>query len=545
MITWYAAGEQFTVTLPNETQGEPFRGLGVRARSLESGAVWRLRPVNSSFGYSTYHPHPKFEVGGVTYDLSPGDNTLVEYRPADAPSVIRFTFAEPTSMKIVYEGAEPVGEGEENTATSPPGLSGLWLSSDWRTMNEASLLDDLGAAVRLGGFTHRLLDEGWYTEDSPVLLTPRDDDRMSALRVVEAYRSAGIPVVLWMPSWVRYGTVLWDACDSKGWFVKTGEGKSYVFPVKGDGDVYGSYLDFSNNEVVARWRGRLAKLLDLGGVTVSGAAGVAGWKLDFGENLPDDAVMLGEILLPDVKPGKCGFSDYASAATAGVGQSGVVVRSGWRHTPTVAGLWTGDHDATMGRFNGLMSAVHCLRTAHNIGYTETGFDIGGYFGTPTELEMLGWQGLAAASSFGVYHGLGERHPARYPSSVQSMHVKVAAVRTLIRETDPSFYSYGEWFTGVVDDEHAGGVMVAQRNTEKVIVGVGAGRDQTPVLFPEGRWMNPVTGSVFEGSGNMLGDAAAYSHTHQKHRGHGKHGKRGRLITVEGADALLPVFLNIR
>lgn len=490
----FRAGETLHVTLPE--QGESLSdndvvGLGVRTRPLEPSATWRIRPLNSSVGWDNYHPHPTFTIPSQneTYRLFPGDNTLCEYRPADALNCLRLTFTETTHVHVSPH-ASPNPKNHSEGGETPH----TWLSSDHRTLTGGTLLADAATTASMGdehGFTHRLVDAGWYTEHARNLFTPHPN--VNLRDVADAYTQLGMPLILWIPPFVQCGTTLWETLAAKRWLVAR-DVPAYTpatFPVFGDG-AWGSYLDFTNPELAGVWNAHLNHLVR--------EYNVAGFKLDFGENLPYTNIRFYNPDPPagERPPSKTSYPDYASRAT--VPQTGqppwsVTVRSGFATTPGRAAFWAGDQDATMHRFNGLVSAFHALRTSQNVGYSRSGFDVGGYFGTPTEHEMVAWVGFAAVSNLRIYHGLGERHPAKLGGRVRATHERwIAGGVGEVTSLDSTFWGRGRY---VYRDATVDAPRVYQRQTDTLIVPVSAGRAVTPAFLPAGVWENITTGVVCE------------------------------------------------
>ena len=136
--------------------------------------------------------------------------------------------------------------------------------------------------------------------------------------------------------------------------------------------------------------------------------GITGFKADFGEQLPEYAVL---------KSGETGgrahnaFVRYYLQATIDAfdGRTPEIIsRSG---SPRVrAPIWSGDQTSDFCPKTGLPSAIRAAQSASLAGWSFVGSDLGGYFGTPTPQVFARWAQFSCFTPLMMLHGLGCREP---------------------------------------------------------------------------------------------------------------------------------------
>lgn len=449
-------------------------GFGVRFAPLEPSDVWRLRVANRAYGHQTYAPSGRFSVGSRSFVLNSAGGDVIEYRPPERPDVLRVRTAAGTTLDH-----DP---GPAMACELPPWARGFWLSGTWVGLDQQSVERDLHQAVDSGcSLAGRLIDEGWYGHRGEMFEPSAAFPDLASL--VARHLSAGLEVALWVAPWVPVGTVQWGEFTRRRWFVEAEDGSPLVFPVVGDGVVTGSYIDLSKAEPAAAWTAAVAGLRSIG---------VRAVKLDFGEALPDDARLSGEVgsdLAPDPQR-RNWFPVYAQRATrAGLGAEGFLMsRSGWTGSEQITSNWIGDQSSDGSRFAGLGSALWGLQSATASGYGSVGMDVGGYFGAPTERWMVAWQRTSLLFDFGMYHGLEERAPWRLGPAVRAEHDRCAEL----------FELFGERRRGQVEiDTTESGQLIAQRQIGEFVVVADLAR---PIVFraPPGEWADLRSGASVTG-----------------------------------------------
>ncbi len=172
-------------------------------------------------------------------------------------------FAAATPLELV---------GRYTRVTGAPAVPAPWALGPliWRNENssDTEVLDDM-AAIR----KHDLAITGMWIDrpyDTHVNNFEFDPDRFKdAQKMVDAVRAAGFGVGLWSTPYVEEGAAAHAKVSAEGWFV--GVPKVATQFLK-----WGAPLDLTNPAAAEFWRGQIKKMAD---------RGVAGWKLDFGEDI--------------------------------------------------------------------------------------------------------------------------------------------------------------------------------------------------------------------------------------------------------------------
>jgi len=161
-------------------------------------------------------------------------------------------------------------------------------------------------------------------------------------------------------------------------------------------------VDFSRPEASAAWQERHRKLLEMG---------VAVMKTDFGEGLPEDALMA------DGRDGRAWRNLYPlwynrtvfEAIERVTERNGLVWgRSGWAGSQRYPAQWGGDPEAS------LAGMAASLRGGLSYALSAPGFwshDIGGFYGQPPSPELyVRWAQFGLLSPLARAHGLSPREP---------------------------------------------------------------------------------------------------------------------------------------
>jgi alpha-D-xyloside xylohydrolase len=248
------------------------------------------------------------------------------------------------------------------------------------------------------------LDPDWLVVDRLntdfIWNTERFGDRK---QFVEDLADLGLRLSVWELPYLDPASPLFEEAEREGYLVRRTDGTlaGIVKTPTPDGRMR-ALIDFTNPDAVAWWQGMHEAFLD---------DGVAVFKTDFGEALPDDAQLF------DGTPANHAHNTYplryngvvSEAIARYTGRSPLVWgRSGWAGSQRYPGQWAGDAESTVA---GMQATV---RGGLSYAVSAPGFwshDIGGFFGPElTPGLYVRWTQLGALSPLMRAHGLRPREP---------------------------------------------------------------------------------------------------------------------------------------
>lgn len=213
----------------------------------------------------------------------------------------------------------------------------------------------------------------------------------------------GMRLSMWEVPYLDPASPRYAEAEAAGYLVKTTSGE--VAKLRGTPTPDGRHralIDFSNPDARSWWQGMHHDFLD---------DGVAVFKTDFGEGLPDDAA------LADATPANHAHNLYTLKYNGSVSdglaehldRSPLVWgRSGWAGSHRYPGQWGGDAESTVA---GMQATV---RGGLSYAVSAPGFwshDIGGFFGPELTPELyVRWTQFGALSPLMRAHGLRPREP---------------------------------------------------------------------------------------------------------------------------------------
>ena len=415
---------------------EHFLGLGERFNHVDQrGQVVDLLVVNGASGGLTYKPVP-FYISSAGYGLliDTGARTLLRLATPDEPTVVSIRCnAASVSLRLI-PGSSPKEILTRYTAHAgrpslpPMWVFGPWKSRDWMQETEETALEDVDEGRRLGlPGTVKLIDASWQAYYQSFTFHPERFPHPE--QMIRHIRSLGYRLVLWVAPWiVRDATTpseTYQECARRGLFIRRPDGETYVHRLANSPTFVGSCLDFTNPETVAWWQSHIRRLAQMG---------VDGFKTDFGEQVPEDAVFA------DGRTGRELHNVYprlynqataeALAQETAPDQSGgiLLARSAWHGSQRFSAIFAGDQSSDFGPATGLPSVIVAGQNAGLSGFPYWACDIGGYFGTPTDEVFVRWAQFGAFCPIMQIHGTGCREPWRFSATTLATYRRYAQLR---------------------------------------------------------------------------------------------------------------------
>jgi len=391
-------------------------GLGERfGRSIANGQRFRLR-VEDALGTGTglaYKPVPVWHVSaGWTGFLNTGTTVTADVGHR-LPSVLSLEVDDLALDLYVVAGDDPRTRLGAYTALTGRGpRPPLWAFGYWmgrcRYRSAAEMLD-VARTMREHDVPADVLhlDPDWLVVDRLstdfVWNTERFGDPGEFVRDLEEH---GFRLSVWELPYLDPVSPLHPEAEAGGHLVRTTSGEPAR--LRGTPTPDGrprSIIDLTRPETRRWWQDLHADLL---------ADGVAVFKTDFGEGLPDDAA------LADGTPPEHAHNlfplRYNGAVSEGIarhtGRAPLVWgRSGWAGSQRYPGQWGGDAESTVA---GMQATV---RGGLSYAVSAPGFwshDIGGFFGPElTPGLYVRWTQLGALSPLMRAHGLRPREPWQF------------------------------------------------------------------------------------------------------------------------------------
>ncbi|SFT57966.1 TIM-barrel domain-containing protein [Mesorhizobium sp. YR577] len=397
-------------------------------------------------GQSVRYYLENFGLGNGTYLPSPWIATTLGYAvflPEEAPAVFHIAPSfDPNVFRIQVEGDRldleiHLGDLSELYALlidriGPPlmpedSFFSLWKAGDWRTENAKTVAADVAGHSSLGlPMGVKLIDAYWSGEvHSFAFDTQKYPD---AEGMIADLTKDGTDIYLWLCPWVVVGTRSYEHAKAQGYVIVDAAGELITRRPGANPNIIAALIDFSNPKARAWWSDNLRGLLK---------QGIKGFKADFGEQLPEHAV-----LMSGETGGKAhnAFVRYYLEATIDAfdgGTPAIISRSG---SPRIrAPIWSGDQTSDFCPKTGLPSAIRAVQSASLSGWSFVGSDLGGYFGTPTPQVFARWAQFACFTPLMMLHGLGCREPWDMDDSSARTYKRFAALHLALL---PVFQHYG-------------------------------------------------------------------------------------------------------
>lgn len=489
-------GEQFTRLVKN---GQRLVLRAEDALGTGTGRAYKPVPVwHSSAGYTGF-----LNTGAVvTADVA-----------HTRPSVLGLT-VEDEALDVYLVGGEDPGQRLSSyTALTGRGqVPPLWAFGLWMgrcRYHSRAEMEEVGRGMREHGVPCDVLhlDPDWLVTDRLNCDFVWNDERFGDRRdFVAGLRELGLRLSVWEVPYLDPVSPRYAEAEETGYLVRDAAGD--VAHVAGTPTPDGrprALVDLTDPDARAWWQRLHEAFLD---------DGVAVFKTDFGEGLPDDAV------LADGTPPNHAHNLYPLRYNAAVsevaarhagGPSLVWGRSGWAGSHRYPGQWGGDAESTVAG----MRAT--LRGGLSYALSAPGFwshDVGGFYGPELTPELyVRWAQFGALSPLMRAHGLRPREPwefggqaleivrewvrLRYsllPYLWQVAHESAARGWPVLRPLAFA-YPHDPLARGIDDAYLLGGDLLAVP-----VFDDGPGPVRREFYVPAGRWTDLLTGTPYDGPG---------------------------------------------
>lgn len=399
---------------------EDITGFGEQfSRLVKNGQRLVLR-VEDALGTGTglaYKPVPVWHSSrGYTALVNTGAVVTADVGH-HLPSVFGLTVADEAVDLYVIGGSTPKRRLTSYTAlTGRSAVPPLWAFGYWMgrcRYHTAAEMETVARGMRRHDVPCDVLhlDPDWLVVDRLntdfIWNTARFGDRRSFVRTLEGHQ---LRLSVWELPYLDPASPRYRDAEERGYLVhdRNGAVAAVARTPSPDGRPR-ALVDFTNAEARSWWQEMHREFL---------ADGVAVFKTDFGEGLPDDAA------LADGTPSNQAhnlypllYQDAVSAAIARyTGRNPLVWgRSGWAGSQRYPGQWSGDAESTVAG----MQAT--LRGGLSYALCAPGLwshDIGGFFGPELTPGLYArWTQLGALSPLMRAHGLRPREPWEFGTRV--------------------------------------------------------------------------------------------------------------------------------
>lgn len=409
---------------------EHYFGFGERFNQIDQRGkeVW-VRVVNGASGNMAYKPVPFFISSkgyGVLVDTDlemnarmavPDDSSTISLRAEGDSLSAYFYTGSPEEVLSAYtlKAGRP--------ALPPAWVFGPWKSRDWTVEDQNTVLDDVRQSRKYDlACSVKLIDAKWETADHSFAFDPVKYPDVEGM-VREAH-AAGMRMVLWVSPWMVHepsSKQVYEEAAAAGYLIKDRNGSVYLHRLGNSPGFVGSCIDFTNPEAVKWWQGHIKRLVGLG---------FDGFKTDFGEQVPDDAVFYDGRTGREVHNVFPRLYNQATYDAMQQGTNGVLfARSAWHGSQGISAIWAGDQASDFGPATGLQSVVIAGQNAAVSGFPYWSSDIGGYFGVPTDEVFVRWAQFGAFSPIMQVHGMGKREPWLFEKQTLDLYRAYAQLHT--------------------------------------------------------------------------------------------------------------------
>ena len=369
----------------------------------------------SSRGYGIFINH----TSPIIYELGWPSWETAAFQVED-PYLDYFLIYGPRPKDILTRYTELTGR-----APLPPLWSfGVWMSramytSRLQVEEVVSGLRELGIPCDVINLDPRWLKEMKNRYDLGCDFVWNDDDFPDQAGFVRWLADRGVKLCLWENPYIWKGTPMYEEGRKRGYLLRTGDGE-LARPLD---NPEAAMPDFTSQRAVRWWQDKHRPHL---------RTGIATFKSDFGEAVPEDA------LFANGKTGRELHNAYPLLYNRAVfeviaqerGEGLVWGRSGYAGSQRYPLNWTGDSPST---FEGMAAALRAGLSLSLAGIPFWSHDIGGFWpgghvGTPSPELYIRWAQFGLLSSHARFHGTSAREPWHYGQEAVTIVREFARLR---------------------------------------------------------------------------------------------------------------------
>jgi alpha-D-xyloside xylohydrolase len=482
--------------------GEQFVEFDRRGRELD---LWHEEPLGTETERA--YKNIPFHLSTNGYGLLVDTTARVQYdfgKTSTASGTV--SVADDRFAFVFFYGPEFRDILRRYTAvTGRPSLPPKWAFGTWMSRlgyESRSELEAVAERLREEAIPSDVLhlDPFWMRERSSTDLEWDTDQFPDPEAMIAGLRKDGFRLSLWEHPHVPVGTDAFAEGAREGYFVTDGTGKPYVMDNTCQGDYRGALVDFTSPDAVEWWQDKHRRLLE---------QGVAVFKTDYGEYVPEDAVFAnGQSgkTMHNLYPYLYNEAVYDAVRDAnGADEAVVWGRAAWTGSGAFPMHWGGDPQTS---WNGMSAALRGGLSASLSGIAFWSHDIGGFRGTPSDALYTRWAQFGLLSSNSRCHGTTPREPWEFGETALEVFRRYARLRYRLL---PYIYTYAAIAadTGLpvvrpLVLEYQDDPAVHRLDTQYLlgedllVAPVFTDSGTRSVYLPDGEWRNYWTGERYDG-----------------------------------------------